>query len=404
MIKFKVLILLSLCILQLDVLAKHYEVSQLPIVVRNITEWSAEYPTVINNWKGMFVQSVKGDLPEVLSVVVALNGKDTKGMSEEAFNELLMSTTNSRIEYMIKQDGENIKKECTIHYHNNIYWADGISMGDPDAFPENISMKNIKNASVFSFNTFAYKSGDVADLDEQAVLDAAGKSLAKLGFKKADVTNNADMVLILQKGRDNYNGHKITLKVLDAKRLQDGVERTLWSLDITDLGGDITKSERDIKTALYTYCSNFPFDIPTYSQNIYTIGVAFESQHAVSTGKTLMILQNSDAYDKGLRSGDAIIGAYAGTSWQQLYYTKTRRYYFKPNKKSRKKNWGVDLLFFMPIIPQFTYNNSETYLTDNTWRGGDNSKNHFRVRNRYGEKIVVPAPFEKRKFNFKYIK
>lgn len=391
------------CILHTNVFAKSYDASQLPIVVRNIPEWSNEYPTVINDWKGMFVQSTNGDLPPVLSVVTSLNGKDTKGMSEEMFNDILMSQSQSKIQYLIKKDGTNVKKECSIQYHKSMYWAEGITMSDPEAFPENVVMKNTKNASVFSLNTFAYKTGVITELDETAVLEAAGKSISRLGFKKIDNPNKSDMVLVLAKGRDNFNGNKITLNVLDGNKLRSGVERVLWSLDVTDITGDLKRQESAIKTALNKNCSNFPFDIPTYSQSIYTLGIAFESEQAVSSGKTLEILKNSDAYDKGLRSGDAIIGAYAGYS-SDLYFTQTRRYYFKPNKRNRQKNWGCDLFFILPIIPQFTYNNADTYLTDGTWRGGYYSKNHFKIRNTYGRKFSVYAPFEKRKFNLKYIR
>ena len=62
------------------VCAKSYDASQLPIVVRNIPEWSNEYPTVINNWKGLMVKSHNGELPPLLAVVTTINGKDTKSM------------------------------------------------------------------------------------------------------------------------------------------------------------------------------------------------------------------------------------------------------------------------------------------------------------------------------------
>lgn len=386
-----------------NVFARSYDVSQLPIVVRNIPEWSNEYPTVINDWEGMFVQSVTGELPSVLSVVISLNGKETKGMSEEMFNDLLMSQSKSKIEYLVKKDGINLKKDCTIQYHKSIYWAEGITMNDPDPFPENVSIKNIKNASVFNLNTYAYKTGTLTDLDESSILEAAGKALSKLGFKKAEDQSKSDMIMVLSRGRDNYNGHKITLNILDGNKYRSGIERILWSLDVTDINGDIKKQEDVIKAAFNRICVNFPFEIPTYSQSIYMLGIAFENQQAVSSGKTLLILKNTDAYDKGLRSGDAIVGAYAGYS-SSITFTKTRRYYFKPNKRNRQKNWGVDLLLILPIIPQFTYNNAETYLTDGTWRGGSESKNHFKVRDSYGRKFSVYAPFKKRKFNFKYIR
>ena len=297
--KVNLILILLFCILHINVFAKSYDASQLPIVVRNIPEWSNDYPTVINDWKGMFVQSVNGELPPILSVVTSINGQNTKGMNEDTFNDVLMSQSKSKIEYLVKKDGNNVKKECTIQYHKSIYWAEGITMNDPEAFAENISIKNTKNASVFSLNTFAYKTGILTELDEVAVLEAAGKSLIRLGFKKDDNINKSDMVLVLAKGRDNYNSQKITLKILDGKKLRSGAERVLWSLDVTDINGDLKRQESLIKTALSKNCSNFPFDIPTYSQSIYTLGIAFESEEAVSSGKTLEILKNSDAYDKG---------------------------------------------------------------------------------------------------------
>ena len=394
-----------ICLTPLNMSAASYDASQLPIVVREMPEWSNEYPTVINNWDGKLVNSVNGELPPILSVVGSINGKDTKGMSEADFNNLLMAQQKSTIEYMVKKDGANVKKQCTIFYNNSIFWADGITMNDPEAFPGNITMKNIKNASVFSLNTFAYKTGSVTEIDESSVLEAAGKALAKLGYKKTENTNDADMVLTLSKGRDEFNGQSLTLNILDGNKLRQGAERVLWSVQVSDLAGDLKKQESTIKSAFNKQCNNFPFDIPAYSESIYTLGIAFESEQAIGTGKTLKILKGSDAYEKGLRNGDAILRAYAGFhTGVSLYWSYTRRYYFKANKRDRHKNWGVDFFLFLPIVPQFTYNNATTYLTDNKSRGGLGSGNHFKVKNTYGKKFKVDAPFEKRKFNLKYIR
>lgn len=384
--------------------AKTYDATQLPIVVRNVPEWSKDYLTVINNWEGMFVNSVNGELPPVLSVVTSVNGNDARGMSEDSFNNLLKSQGKSSIVYLVKKNGIDEKRQCTLFYEKSIYWAEGITMHDPEPFPENITLKNIKNASVFSFNTFAFKTGNIDEIDEASVLEAAGKTLVKLGFKKIGDTQKSDMILSLLKGRDSFNGHSVTLNIMEGKRFREGTERILWSLQISDLSGDLKRQESIIKTALNKQCNNFPFDMPIYGQSISMLGIAFESEEAVPTGKTLKILEGSDAYEKGLRSGDAIVGAYAGYSSDHPLYTRTRRYYFKPNKKDHKKNWGIDLFLILPIIPQFTYNNAYHYLSDDTWRGGSSSKNHFKVRNTRGEKFTVYAPFEKKKFNLKYIR
>lgn len=400
---FTIFVLLLGCFLPSNSLAK-YDASQLPIVVRNLPEWSNEYLTVINNWDGMVANSIEGQLPPLLSVVISINGKNTKGMDEETFNNLLMSQEQSIIEFLIKKDGSNERNHCTISYHQSIYWAEGFEMIFPKAFPENISMKNIKNASVFSFNTFAYRIGNMTEIDEASILEAAGKTLIKLGFRKISDISSADMVLELSKGRDEFNGYKITLNVLDGSKLRDGIERALWSLQVSDLSNNLKEQEGTLKTALNKHTNNFPFDMPTYSESINTIGIAFKSEQAVSTGKTLKILKGSDAYEKGLRSGDAIVGAYAGYSTSNFVYTKTRRYYFKPNKKDRQKNWGVDLFLILPIIPQFTFNNANHYLVDGAWRGGNDSRNHFKVKAGNGNTFVVKAPFTTKRFNLKYIR
>ena len=395
--------LLFVYILPNTATAKKYDASQLPIVVRNVPEWSGEYLTVINNWKGKMVRSVKGELPPLLSVITSINGNDARGMTEDTFCEFLMSQGKSTIAYLEKNKGTNVKKQCTISYYTSIYWAEGITMDSPVPFPENIKMTNIKSASAFSFNTFSYKTGNVDEINEKAVLEAAGKSLEKLGFIKSEEVSNSDMILSLSKTRDEYNGNAIVMSVLDGKKLREGIERVIWTLEVSDLGKELKTQETAIKTALNKFCNNFPFDQPTYSQSITTIGIAFENEQMVSSGKILRVLQGTDAYNKGLRDGDAILGAYAGYT-TSFIWTKTRRYYFKPNKRDRKKNWGLDLLLILPIIPQFTFNNSEHYLTDYSWRGGGDSKNHFKVRNSFGKKLTMNAPFDESTFNFKFIR
>lgn len=385
------------------VLAKHYETAELPIVVRVVPEWCGEYPTVINNWKGLFIKSVKGNLPPLLSVIVSINGKDTKGMNETTFNELLLSKDNCTLEYLTKTKGTNEKSQCTIRYHKSIYWAEGIEMSNPNPLPENVTLKNIKNASAFSFNSFAFQVGNMEQINEQAILEAAGKVLTNMGFSKQADNTDADMILSLSKERDDYNGHALTLSILDGSKMKEGTKRILWEMTISDLTANFSTQESAIKRTVNNLCGNFPFDQSVYSKSMEMLGIGFESKDAVSSGRILEVLKGTDAYEKGLRGGDDIVGAYAGYTFS-TYYTKTRRYYFKPNRKDKQKNWGVDLLIILPIVPQYTYNNAEHYLVDNTFRGGIDSRNHFRVKNKDGRKTSMYAPFEKKTFNLKYIR
>lgn len=318
--------MLFVCMLQATIYAKAYEVSQLPIVVRVIPEWTNEYPTVINNWNGIFVSSVQGELPPILSVVTSINGCSTKGMSESSFNDILMQVEESKIEYLVKIEGENKKKECILHYHKSIYWAEGVKLSNPETISDNIQIQNLKNASAFNFNTFAFQLGYIEEIEEEKVLKSVATRLRNLGFKKIDDTDSADMILKLSKGRDNYNGYKLSLNILDRKVLTGGNERIIWTLDINGLKSDLKRHQNDIIRSFNDVCRYFPFDVPVYSNSITTLGIAFESKSAVPTGKTLKILPNSDAYNKGLRSGDAIIKAYVGGN-TDLFFTKTRRCY-----------------------------------------------------------------------------
>lgn len=394
--------MLFVCMLQATIYAKAYEVSQLPIVVRVIPEWTNEYPTVINNWNGIFVSSVQGELPPILSVVTSINGCSTKGMSESSFNDILMKVEESKIEYLVKIEGENKKKECILHYHKSIYWAEGVKLSNPETISDNIQIQNLKNASAFNFNTFAFQLGYVEEIEEEKVLKSVATRLRNLGFKKTDDTDSADMILKLSKGRDNYNGYKLSLNILDRKVLTGGNERIIWTLDINGLKNDLKRHQNDIIRSFNDVCRYFPFDVPVYSNSITTLGIAFESKSAVPTGRTLMILPNSDAYNKGLRSGDAIIKAYVGGN-TALYMTKTRRCYFKPNKKDGSKNWGIDFLAVFPIIPKYTINWAYDYLSLRRY-DDQISKHHFRIRSKNGNKFTVDAPFEKQTIKFKYIR
>lgn len=393
--------MLFVCMLQATIYAKAYEVSQLPIVVRVIPEWTNEYPTVINNWNGIFVSSVQGELPPILSVVTSINGCSTKGMSESSFNDILMQVEESKIEYLVKIEGDNKKKECILHYHKSIYWAEGVKLSNPETISDNIQIQNLKNASAFNFNTFAFQLGYIEEIEEEKVLKSVATRLRDLGFKKVDDTDSADMILKLSKGRDNYNSYKLSLNILDRKVLSGGNERIIWTLDINGLKSDLRRHQNDIIRSFNDVCRYFPFDIPIYSNSITTLGIAFESKSAVPTGRTLKILPNSDAYNKGLRSGDAIIKAYLGYN-TILYATRTRRCYFKPNKKDGAKNWRIDFYTVLPI-PSYTINWAYDYLS---LRRYDDliSKHHFRIRSKNGNKFTVDAPFEKQTIKFKYIR
>lgn len=382
--------------------AQPYDYSQLPIVVRNVPEWCSDYPTVINNWNGMFIRSIEGTLPPVLSVVTSINGNSTKGMTIEHFNSLLMSRTSSNIQYSIKEEGNNKIKNCIIKYYKNIYWPEGITMDVPEKFNPNISIKNIKNSSVFNYSTFAYLIGSLTEIDEENVLKEVEKGLNSFGFIRSDDTSKADMIITLSKGRDEYNGYSYTLTLLDGKRLNEGIERAIWTLNISNINND--NVERILKESIFKSILNFPFDQPAYSTSIETLGVAFDSKETVKSGRILHVLKGTDAYNKGLRGGDLITKAYAGARYGSPLWSKLRRYYFKPNRDDGDKNWGVDLLLFFPIIPQFTYNNATTYLSDSKRRGGSGSGNHFNVRKSSGYSIIMDAPFQMSTLLFKYIR
>lgn len=396
------LLLLSVYLTNFNVYARNYVVSELPIVVRYITEWTADYPTVINNWNGMFVEKVNGNMPPIMSVVVSINGQDTKGMKEDVFNDILMSKTECQLTYLQKEKGANVEKKCTLSYNNQIYWAEGVTLFYPASFTDDFKLRNDKRMHAFDYCKYSFQTGNVEELDEISILRAAGKAFNTLGYDESE-DGNSDIILALAKGKDEYNGQTITLHVLDGEKLRKGENHILWSITLSGLNNVLKSNEGTIKTLLNRNCTIFPFDVPTYSMSMETLGVAFKSKADVSSGRILKVLPHSDAYEKGLRGGDVIYAAYTGMNDFNLY-AKTRHYYFKANKKEHAKNWGMDLLLFLPLIPSITYNNAEHYLVDGKNHGSEYANNHFRVKKRNGYKEKMLAPFYKHTFTFKYIR
>lgn len=382
-------------------LAGNYSEESLPIVVKNINEWSKEFPTVINNWNGMLTTSISGTLPPVLSVITSINGISTNGMTQEHFNELLMSSDKSTIEFEKKEQGGYVKDKCTISYNRNIYWAEGINMEYPEEFPDNVNLKSSKNTQFYKINSFSYIIGSDTGLDEYAILEVAGRVLSAKGLVKLE-NGEADIVLSLNTGKDQWNGNTVILNIYDGKKMKQGIKQSIWSLEINSLKKDMKANLSTIKTVIYNYSVNYPFDVPIFSHKITTLGIGFKSEDAVGTGQVIKVLQGTDAYEKGLRDGDMILSAYLGGQWIiPLPYFAGRKYWFKANHRPNQKLWSF--MWFIIPFPFYTKNHSDHYLVMS--EGFDvSNRNHFKVKKKDGRKIKMDAPFKKQTFNFIYMR
>lgn len=400
--KFKLIIVIVFGLLSISsATARAYVEDELPIVVKNIQEWSADYPTVANNWDGMLVQSLEGELPPILSIITSINGMNTKGMKAEAFNNILMNNGKATLEFQKKEKGGFTTGKCVIKYHTSLYWGEGMNLLYPDAFPEDISMKGSKGTQFFNIKTYDFLITSETGLDEAALLDAAGRALRAKGLAKA-TDNRPDILLTLTTGKDQWNGTSVILNIIDGEKQRQGITQIVWSLEISSLKKDIKESQASIKSSISKYCANYPFDTPAFSNAVTTLGIAFNSQKEMYTGRVVEVLKGTDAYEKGLRGGDIIKSGYEGAD---LYLIGgARKHWFIAGKKHHRKNWTVAWLMYLPIFPHYYKNDAEHYLI----RGGDGSgilnKCHFKIRKAQGGNITVPAPFVEKTFYFTYMR
>lgn len=380
--------------------AKRYSDDQLPVVVRNLQEWSWEYPTVVNNWNGLFVTNVTGELPQMMSVITSINGKSTKGMSAESFNDLLMQNGQAILEYSQKEKGSDVKRTCTIQYPISFYWAEGMNMTYPEALPDYIKLANDKSVEFSKYNTFSFdESKSNLGIDMKRLIEAVTKVFTHKGL--ALVENNGDITMSFKKSKDQYNGTCITLNLFDAKSNQN---KSVWSMTINDLSENLTNDLTSVIRNISTYCINYPFETPVFCKSVETLGIAFESKESVGTGRVVNVLKGTDAYEKGLRGGDVITKAYHGASYNGSWYN-SRKYWFKNTKRDQAKNWGIDFLYgIIPIWPHYKKNESEHYLVMSYVGGSNFSKNHFQVKKQAGSKVKMNAPFSSHTYSFSYIR
>lgn len=385
----------------IEMTARNYTEDELPVVVKNIQEWSADYPTVANNWDGMLVQSLDGTLPPILSIITSINGTSTKGMKTEAFNNILMSKGRATLEFQKKEKGGFASGKCSIVYHTSLYWGEGMNMLYPEAFPSDVSIKGSKSIQFFNINTYDFLITQETGLDETILLDAAGRALRAKGLVKAE-NDQSDILLTLTTGKDQWNGTSVILNILDGEKHRQGITQVIWSLEMSNLKKDIKESQSAIKSSISKYCANYPFESPAFASEVTTLGIAFNSQEEMYTGRVVEVLKGTDAYTKGLRGGDIIKSGYEGTDLYPL--GGARKHWFIAGRKHRQKNWSVSWIMWLPIIPHYWRNNVEHYLIMGGEGNGILNKCHFKIKKSQGGNITVLAPFRSKKFYFTYMR
>ena len=289
-------------------LPKHYSEEQLPVVVKCVDEWSNDYLTVINNWNGILIDSLEGELPPVMSIITSINGKNAKGMEVQTFNDILMDNGSAELEFMKLRNGETIVKKCTITFQPTIYWIGGLTVEYPEDFPEYINIRNKKGIEFYKYRTFRYVLQSFKDLDEKSILETATAVLKTKGLEKVD-NENSDLALLLETGKDQWNGATIILNILDGNKLGQGISQVLWSVEISGLSKQLQESITFINTNISKYLSNYPFDIPSFCNKVSTIGLGSESEASFLEGKLSKVLVGTIFYKAGIRSGDILLKA-----------------------------------------------------------------------------------------------
>ncbi len=397
------------------------------------------------------------ELPPVMSVVTAINGNSTKDMScEEFYREAANGTVV--LDYLVKQGGKNVQKQVELMPKN--YHLAFTTLTAPISKPTTINIVNDTEVDYFDYNTFDIVATGDDKLVDKNILDVLSQPFINRGMKRD--TKNPDLIFTVEKslqqttnsvyvpetqqvvttgftttyGKNKRTGKAYTTTTANNKVFRSGgythtgVSATfhlsfsvlkndttkaleekpvLWKLDYSRFSSAAINVMEEASYQISFWCSQYPFNKPTFSYEMETSGVAFESEEAVKTGVVLDVLQGSDAYNKGLRGGDKIL-KFSGSGYWALALGVTKATHFNVNSTKRKT---ASVLFIYACIPCFAkkfencavtggnYLTGHKYKSTSSWLTG---KPKYTVLNHEtGKKKKIKGPFEPMKYNYEYI-
>ncbi len=429
----------------------NYTENQNFIEVVRFEQWGRDYLTVANNWDGLCSEVVKGELPPLLAVVTAINGITTKDMSREEFYREAANGTVV-LDYLVKLGGKNVQKQVELMPKN--YHLAFTKLTAPIGQPININIVNDTEVDYFDYNTFDVVATGDDKLVDKNILDILSQPFIERGMKRD--SKNPDVIFTVEKSLQQttnsvyvpesqqvvttgftttYGKNKKTGKAYTTTTAKNKVYRSggythtgvsatfhlsfsilkndttktleekpvIWKLDYNRFASTAINVIGEASSQISFWCAQYPFNKPTFSYELETSGIAFESEEAVKTGEVLDVLPESNAYSKGLRGGDRILKVYApGVYALILGQTKVTHFNVESQKKQTSSAY---LLFGFIPIGTYKYENCAVtggnYLTED--RGGSTRRKFKVLKKETGKKTKIKAPFKAMTRNYEYI-
>lgn len=426
------------------------------IEVQRFKQWGHKYLTVTNNWDGLFMEVISGEMPPVMSLVTAVNGESAESMTPDMFGKKISQKGNITIDYIEKDNGINHVKQVVFKAKN--YYLSGLRKEAPGTKPATINLVSDSDIDFFDYNTYDFILEGDDKLTDKEIYETLAASFENRGLKRS--TENPDLVFKMQKDfRQNSNSTYVpetshivntgattsswkdkkgnihvntyqnnqvvktggytrttntsSLHVLfvafDGKKYRENPESMpiVWKLDYNSFFDSFVDMMGVMKTSVSYWCNSYPFAEQKFSYNIKSQGVAFRSFDDQPTGEIFDVLKGSDAYNKGLRAGDKILRIYKGGAYWFFWWQGKSTYFKADSFKEKRRSWvmpGYGVIIPIPFprkVTQHYYN----YLSKDIGNNNMNSKPlHYEIMDSSGNKYEIRSRgFELSNYSYEYI-
>ena len=163
------------------------------IEVKRLSNWAPEYLTVTNTWNNMTFAPVTTNL-KCMSVIVSVNGQDTRDMEESDFYRIIDSEEEEMLVYQTKVMGQNKEYKCTLKKRKGKLLAS--TYPSAEIMPT-VSLLSDSDIDFFKFNTFDYRLMGDDQLMDKTIMEVFAEHLKAKGLKRS--TTAPDIYLYLTK-------------------------------------------------------------------------------------------------------------------------------------------------------------------------------------------------------------
>ena len=373
------------------------------------------YLTVANNWNGLYVNVINGELPPCLAVVTEINGQSTIDMSEESYYRILSSGQDITMKYMLKEKGQNKQKECTFQIKKDYYLP--VSLEASGFTPNNVNITLAGECDLFKYNTYDFVVTGNDKLVNKEVCEALSSVLEQRGMKRDKQTPDLVMIVSEQssqssnsvyvpktsqvvntgsntsyykdkKGKlhanttqnyttvssggythtDNNTAINVIIRLADGVKYRENSEdpELVWKMEYNGFFNSIVRLMDVVRNDVSHWFLSYPFDNYVFSHSVKTRGVAFRSLEDMRSGKIIDVLPNTDAWNSGLRAGCKIEKVKFGGAYMILWWIFPRTKFKADSYKKKFTNWWIPC-YFVPIpipFPYTTTNHVYDYLSE----------------------------------------